>query len=371
MKLNDVTLLVEHHRGANIRRSRLGRFFIVGIFSLLGLILLGGITFVIVFLTNLVDYHQLTTLEYVDERQQEEYDALEGRLNELVSHVDQLEPVNDNLRLIHGFEAGLIDDVGIGGPELGAALAAGERYRVDLMHAEAVIGRQRSQLRDLIELNEQRVDYLAGIPSINPLPYARNCSGFGYRRSPITGGTEFHNGVDLVPQGNGKIIAAADGRVVIARSAGAYGLLVRIDHGYGYQTRYGHCRLLYVQPGDYVKRGEVIALVGCTGRSTGTHLHYEVLHDGINVDPELYILGEHEPVQTYRSLSYQAPKQDEELDLRVAEFSTTPVEEDDLLLDIGRIEHEMNPALDDPLLYDKVADEEATPENEAAVTPDE
>jgi len=356
MKLSDVTVLVEHHRGADVGRSRLGKALVVIIGGLLSLAVLGAITFVVVYFSQLVDFHQLSELEYLDSRQREELAELELHLEELLARAEEFEPVNDTLRLYHGFDPGLGEGVGIGGPELGQALAAGNRFQVDLLHAGAVIDRQRNQLSELVRLNEQRNDYLKHLPSLNPLPYAHNCSGFGYRRSPITGGTEFHNGVDLVPRGNGKIVAAADGVVVVARAAGAYGLLIRIDHGYGYQTRYGHCRNLYVKPGDHVRRGEVIALVGCTGRATGTHLHYEVLHNGINVDPELYILGDQDPIQTARQFTFTPTKEEE----NQAVLEEGPLEleiSDDFNsgdLDMTNIEHEMNPAEDDPLHFGDV-----------------
>lgn len=360
MKLKDVTILVETHRGSNTGRTRLHRLFILSCRAFLGLFAAGALTFLVIFVTNLVDYRQLVELEYIDGRQQYELDVLDNRLDHLLVRVGELEPVNDNLRLYHGFRPSRLEAPGIGGPEIGAMLAAGEYFRVDLMHVGAVIARQRDQLNDLVTLNEQRVDYLSRIPSINPLPYSLNISGFAYRRCPITRRWEFHNGVDLVPRGNNKIVAAADGTVVVARHAGAYGLLVRIDHGYGYQTRYAHCRQIFVQPGDFVRRGEVIALVGATGRATGVHIHYEVLHEGINVDPEKYILADHEPINTNLTTPYfvPAPEEDDEgQELRLAEFYTTRVFEEDLLLDIGLLELQMNPALDDPLFSPFESDE--------------
>ncbi len=115
-------------------------------------------------------------------------------------------------------------------------------------------------------------------------------STFGPRTSPGLEG--FHTGVDIaVPEGT-PVVASADGTVVAAGEAGGYGLAVRIAHGAGVETLYGHNSALLVRPGDKVTAGQVIALSGNTGHSTGPHLHFEVLINGRPVDPMPYLRGE-------------------------------------------------------------------------------
>ncbi len=148
---------------------------------------------------------------------------------------------------------------------------------------------------------------LAATPIGLPIDTSVN-SSFGYRRDPINGrSADFHSGLDLtVPHGT-PIYATADGTVLSAdRSLNGYGLLLTIDHGYGLITRYAHLSKALLEPGQNVKRGDKIALVGNTGRSTGPHLHYETILGGVPVDPLklTYVLDKHnkspttEPLET-------------------------------------------------------------------------
>src|SRR4029077_15828018 len=115
-------------------------------------------------------------------------------------------------------------------------------------------------------------------------------SGFGVRSSPFTGKSTMHEGLDLANHIGSAIVAAAAGGVRSAGPRAGYGNLVTINHGYGIQTQYGHISRAYVKVGDKVKRGQKIAAVGNTGRSTGPHVHYEVRVNGIPMNPYYYIL---------------------------------------------------------------------------------
>ena len=115
-------------------------------------------------------------------------------------------------------------------------------------------------------------------------------STFGYRVSPFTSVKKMHEGLDIAAPRGTEVLAPADGVVTFNGVKGAYGNLLVLDHGYGLVTRFGHLSQILVQPGTRVKRGDRIALVGNTGRSTGDHLHYEVRIDGVPVNPTRYIL---------------------------------------------------------------------------------
>ena len=123
------------------------------------------------------------------------------------------------------------------------------------------------------------------VPSARPVNDASFTSGYGLRSDPFRHSAAMHKGIDLAGRSGTAIYATADGIVDRAEWANGYGNLVELDHGKGVQTRYGHLSRILVKSGQRVKRGDIIALMGSTGRSTGSHLHYEVRIDGAAVNP--------------------------------------------------------------------------------------
>ncbi len=134
-------------------------------------------------------------------------------------------------------------------------------------------------------------DRLAHTPSIWPSK-GWNSRGFGMKHDPFTGYKQMHRGIDIANHTGTPIIATADGVIRgISRTSGM-GKMVTVDHGYGFKTRYGHLSEAKVKNGQRVKRGDVIALMGSTGYSTGPHLHYEVIRNGKFMNPAKYILND-------------------------------------------------------------------------------
>jgi hypothetical protein len=121
-----------------------------------------------------------------------------------------------------------------------------------------------------------------GLPLLEQFKISRP---YGYNLDPFTYALSLHQGIDLPAPKNTNILATADGIVSHAKDASGYGLMVEIQHSNGFVTRYGHASKLLVKQGQEIKKGEVIALVGSTGRSTGNHLHYEILFAGQSIDP--------------------------------------------------------------------------------------
>jgi len=154
---------------------------------------------------------------------------------------------------------------------------------MDSINSEA--DKRKNSYVTLFEFLEEQNIIFSHTPSIWPIT-SRNVttSSFGFRRSPITGLPSYHEGVDFGAITGTVIRSTADGIVVFAGVRSGYGYLVSIDHGFGYMTRYAHNSKLLVKQGDFVKKGEVIALSGSTGRSSGAHLHYEVLYNGCPVN---------------------------------------------------------------------------------------
>jgi murein DD-endopeptidase MepM/ murein hydrolase activator NlpD len=143
------------------------------------------------------------------------------------------------------------------------------------------------------ELNnffKEQKSILACTPSIRPTE-GWFSSGFGYRISPFTNRREFHKGLDIATRIGTPIIAPADGLVVFVGREGNFGKMIAINHGYNLMTRYGHLHKFQVNKGQHVKRGQTIGTVGASGRCTGPHLHYEILLNGIPVNPLRYILN--------------------------------------------------------------------------------
>lgn len=152
--------------------------------------------------------------------------------------------------------------------------------------AEAGV-RERSQ-HEIGKIFEDSKSIIDSTPDSWPLN-GRITSLFGYRTSPFSRRTEFHRGLDISAPRGTRIVAPADGIVVSTNWNSGYGLILTINHGYGVITRYAHISQSYVKPGQRVRRGERVAAVGVTGRTTGSHLHYEVILSGIPVNPMRFL----------------------------------------------------------------------------------
>lgn len=163
------------------------------------------------------------------------------------------------------------------------------------------IAAQKKSYEELAVLVRNKETILAATPAIQPVSNQdlnRIASGFGYRIDPIYKTPKMHAGLDFsAPQGT-PIYATADGRVALAgHSDGGYGNHVIINHGFGYETLYGHMVRIKARLGQKIKRGEIIGYVGSTGKSTGPHLHYEVHKRGRKLDPVYYFYNDLSPQQ--------------------------------------------------------------------------
>ncbi len=160
---------------------------------------------------------------------------------------------------------------------------------------------QSKSFDELSKLIKNKQEMLASIPAIQPVSnkdLKRIASGFGYRIDPVYKTTRFHAGLDFTAETGTPVHATGDGVVEIAGSMGdGYGNKVVINHGYGYHTLYGHNSKILVSVGQKVKRGELIALVGSTGKSTGPHCHYEVWKNANKIDPVNFFFNDISPEQ--------------------------------------------------------------------------
>lgn len=149
--------------------------------------------------------------------------------------------------------------------------------------------RQAIELQRILSNLSKQKSLLSSIPAISPVN-GWVTSGFGYRTSPFTGKRTMHKGIDVASPIGSPIYSPANGVVIFTGSKAGFGNFIMIAHGYGIVSRYGHNAQNMVQPGQRVKRGEQIATVGMSGRTTGPHLHYEVLVNGRHVNPKKFIL---------------------------------------------------------------------------------
>jgi len=239
----------------------------------------------------------------------ENLDAMAQKVGEMQAKVVRLEAMGDRVTGLAGLKpeelraldappaAGQGDKAaprraapggGKGGPYLPLREASMEQMLAALsdLEARADGGADRFMLAEA-RLSERRLQTLL-VPSRAPVDGPVG-SGFGMRYDPITGRPALHTGLDFPSEPGTPIMAAAGGVVISTDQQQAYGLTVEVDHGNGLVTRYGHTSKVLVHPGDLVRRGQRIALVGNSGRSTGPHLHFEVLLDGAPQNPARFL----------------------------------------------------------------------------------
>ena len=168
-------------------------------------------------------------------------------------------------------------------------LAADIHRKVDILEKELYV--QARSYEEILELAKQQEVRMENIPAIQPVPnkdLKRMASGYGWRVDPVYHIRRFHEGMDFSAPIGTDIFATGNGVVTYSGWRQGYGETVEIDHGFHYSTRYAHCSKRIARVGQKVKRGDVIALVGNTGKSTGPHLHYEVHYNNRPVDPRNY-----------------------------------------------------------------------------------
>ena len=231
--------------------------------------------------------------------------SLEKRDNEIYRSIFEASPIPDSARVK---EMEKIKEI-----QLVQAMDAGDLY-ADIVKTINVLSKQmafQNKSYDDIEgfIKDKEV-LLACTPAIQPVnnkDLNRIASGFGYRVDPVYKTVKMHQGLDFAaPQGT-PIYATANGTVKLAGNTGnGYGNHVVINHGYGYETLYGHMFKVKANAGQRIKRGEIIGYVGSTGKSTGPHLHYEVHKNDKRIDPAYFFFNDLTPEQYDRLLKMAA-----------------------------------------------------------------
>jgi len=224
----------------------------------------------------------------------ENIQALSRRLAQLQAHVIRLDALGSRLIEVAELQDGEFDfsvEPPMGGPA--ESIAPNEPSTPDLVASLNELSTQldnRAQQLDLLEnmlMNQNLHEEV--MPTGKPVIKGWTSSFFGLRTDPFTGHHAHHKGVDFAGKLGSDIVSVGSGVVTWASDRYGYGLMVEVNHGNGYATRYGHAQKIMVKVGETIKKGQTLALMGSTGRSTGPHVHFEVWRNGEAVNPMEYI----------------------------------------------------------------------------------
>ena len=302
-----ISLVILSNSGASVKQFTISKTFLKG-FVVFCLVTVGVLTY---------DYYnlkmssvqssnnavQLTSQQDEIIRQRRQIQEFACEISDLKNKLVDLNNFEKKIRIIANIEN--TDDrdnlFGIGGsiPEdLDANIPLNRKHNSLLreMHDQVdqlqmASANQNQGFESLFKHLKDQQNLLASTPAIRPCKGGWTTSNFGYRISPFTGRREFHKGFDIANRKGTPIVAPADGVISFAGKKGLLGNAVYIDHGHGMVTRYGHLNKIIAKRGKHVKRGDKIATMGNTGRSTGPQVHYEIHMNGIPVNPEQYILN--------------------------------------------------------------------------------
>ncbi len=224
-----------------------------------------------------------------------QFDVLAQRLGHLQAHIMRLNALGSRLTRIAGLDRREFDfstQPALGGPHTPDANLTVPDLLKSLEQLSADIESRRQRLQALETVMVNRNVIAQGSPLGWPVDGGWVSSGFGQRTDPFTGRVAFHSGVDIAGKRGGAIRSMGIGVVTFVGEKDGYGLTVEVNHGNGEITRYAHAQAILAKVGDRVNKGDPIALVGSSGRSTGPHLHIEVLRNGRMVDPRTYLRAE-------------------------------------------------------------------------------
>lgn len=219
-------------------------------------------------------------------------DVLTQRVGELQAHVNRIDALGNRLVKMAKLDSNEFDfsqPPAIGGAGEPPSSQHDSALLESLDGMASQLDSRESELQALGHLIMNRNLQQATYPTGWPVTSGYISSGFGQRPDPFSGQGDFHSGIDFAGTSGAGVQSVADGVVTFAGRDGGYGLLLEIAHGNGYSTRYAHNQKLLVNVGQRIKKGEKIALMGTTGHSTGPHVHFEVLKDGKQVNPDKFV----------------------------------------------------------------------------------
>lgn len=284
------TIIVVPHARARFRQFQVTSRLLWGVATAVSLSLLLGVVFGVLWIQSVRKNREASTLQAENQDLRGRTKTLNAKLESLEKLLAEFEERTRRLSVVAGLSG--LQDPGTGGVGGLSTLPAD-----DASHTEAVLEEASrrglvlsSRLGQVEEKLSFQADQLALTPTLAPVTGILT-AGYGLRSDPFTGRQEFHTGIDISSPTGGRIVSPASGTVVNVGWQNGYGRVVEIAHGFGIRTLYAHLEAPRVVEGQRVRRGDIVGLVGSTGRSTGPHLHYEVQVGGKPVNPLDYVLN--------------------------------------------------------------------------------
>lgn len=297
-----INILVFGHKTSKTRHLKIRRKTFKVVLYLFGFALLSTTFFFCDYIQVKKKVFELNRLRQETQTQKSQLHFFSSKIEDLEKQLSILKDFDKKIRIIANLERGQESTpfMGMGGPSPSdiREKMKGEKddkglmqqMKMDIERLQSEATSRGESLSELEKLLETKKEILTHTPSIWPV-LGWVTSGFGFRTNPFTGLTQMHEGVDISNRVGTVVAAPADGIISDMGSDLAHGRILVISHGLGMTSRFSHLNKVFVKVGQQVKRGDKVAEVGMTGRTTGPHLHYEVRLNGIPVNPMRYILN--------------------------------------------------------------------------------
>lgn len=289
-----MTFMLIPHSAARPLHWKLSRKLLSGVAIGVALLLICFTTITGLFFSSQKDIRRVNEIKQDNQEKAGTIELLNQEIEKIEEQQEQIAKKQNQLKRIMGIKGENSRTVepsrgGKGGIDRRAGDAGSNQVLQQVEGIRTQLAKHEKELDGLLAQVNDNTEYFRHIPNQWPVE-GEISSDYGWRSCPFGGrGSSFHEGIDIANDPGVPVVAAADGTVMFTGWKGAYGKLVEIDHGFGYITKYGHNSALLVNVGDRVKKGEEIARLGNTGRSTGPHLHFAVLKEGESQDPLIYL----------------------------------------------------------------------------------
>jgi murein DD-endopeptidase MepM/ murein hydrolase activator NlpD len=301
MKKSYYTVLIVNDKADKIVRYKFSNIVLFASIVFTFLALISAVSMLYNYFNIRIEMIEISSLKEENRMQDDQLTLFEKQYKELGSRLEKLKKTNENISLILnlGPDNPTTSYSGIGGTTNGDKELTKKTDDVEVLASNIMMGMMKFEeeskhreesLQQLLIFLEDQSHLLDSTPSVWPTK-GFLCSNFGFRRDPINRTIKMHEGYDIANKLGTPIYVTADGIVAFTGIETGYGNMITVDHGYGITSNYAHLMTILVQEGQRVRRGDKIALMGSTGRSIGSHLHYEVRINGVPVDPGNYILN--------------------------------------------------------------------------------